>query len=135
MTTASADTLLTMQKARLAVQNLACNPQAQRRYIQIGWMPEAIENLDNAVADLDQIVAEGAVTPDQADQLRELHRLLHHGLDTHEDFLELKISEPREFLFGNALQNDDWRAIRKAARPLYKELMGDGAHFISIMAK
>jgi len=135
MTTASADTLLTMQKARLAVQNLACNQQAQRRYIQIGWMPEAIENLDKAVGDLGQIQEEGAVTAEQADQLRELHRLVHHGLDSHEDFLELKSSEPREFLFSKALENDDWRAIRTVARPLYKELMGDGAHFISIMAK
>ena len=135
MTTASADTLLTMQKARLAVQNLACNPQAQRRYIQIGWMPDAIANLDNAVDNLDAIVEEGAVTADQADKLRELHRLLHHGLDTHEDFLELGISEPREFLFGNALENDDWDAVRNTARPLFGELMGDGALFISIMAK
>jgi hypothetical protein len=137
MATASADTLVTMQKGRLAVQNLACVPQAQRRYIQIGWMPDAIANLDNAVANLDQITEEGAITPDQADQMREVHRLLHHGLDTHDNFLEFdsEKDDEREFILSDALQNDDWEAIRQAARKLFGDIAGEGSVFIAINAK
>jgi hypothetical protein len=137
MATASAETLVTMQKGRLAIQNFANVPQSQRRYVQIGWMKDAIKNLDNTIADLDTLVAEEAVTPDQAEQMREVHRLLHHGLDTHDDFLEFdpEKDDEREWLLSNGLENDDWEAIRQAARKLYGDIAGEGSVFIAINAK
>ena len=135
MAQATSESLEIMQKARLAIQNLACVPQAQRRYIQMGWMPNAIVNLDNAVENLDSLIGDELVTPEQADKMRELHRLVHHGLDTHEDFLEEKISGPREFLLGHALENDDWEAIRQVARNLFGDVAGEDSVFIAINAK
>lgn len=137
MATASAETLVTMQKGRLAIQNLANVPQSQRRYVQMGWMTDAIQNLDNAVADADTLVEEGALTADQAEEMVEVHRLLHHGLDTHDNFLEFdpEKDDEREFLLSDALQNDDWEAIRQKARKLFGDIAGEGSVFIAINAK
>jgi len=137
MATASAETLVTMQKGRLAIQNLANVPQSQRRYVQMGWMKDAIQNLDNAVEDLDTLLAEEAITADQAEQMREVHRLLHHGLDTHDNFLEFdsEKDDERQFLLSNGLENDDWEAIRQAARKLFGDIAGEGSVFIAINAK
>ena len=137
MATASAETLVTMQKGRLAVQNLANVPQAQRRYVQMGWMNDAIVSLDNAVAGLDTLVAEEALTADQAEQMREVHRLLHRALDSHDNFLEFspETDDEREWLLSDGLENDEWEAIRQVARKLYGDIAGPGSVFIAINAK
>ena len=137
MATASAETLITMQKGRLAIQNLANVPQSQRRYVQMGWMKDAIQNLDNAVADADTLVAEGALTANQAEQMLEVHRLLHQALDTHDNFLEFdpEQDDERTFLLSDALENDEWEAIRQTARKLFGDIAGEGSVFIAIMAK
>lgn len=137
MATASAETLVTMQKGRLAVQHLANVPQSQRRYVQMGWMEDAIGHLDNAVADADTLVGEELLTAEQAEQMREIHRMLHESLDKHENFLEFdrEKDDEREWLLSDGLQNEEWEAIRQKARKLYGDIAGEGSVFIAINAK
>jgi polyhydroxyalkanoate synthesis regulator phasin len=123
------------QLLRLAVQNLACAPQAQRRYVQLGWMARALDNLDRVGADVDKLVADGELKTEQAQLIRELREEVARQVSNHEDFIEEADSGPREYLFGNALENEDWERIRQLARRGHTLLMGEGSVFIALMAK
>jgi hypothetical protein len=123
------------QLLRLAVQQLACAPQAQRRTVQLGHMPRAVDNLQRIAADLDPLVDAGLLDEEQADLVRALRDALVANLESHDDFLELRDSAPREFLLGNALETDDWHALRLTARRAYHAIHGDKSPFIAIMAK
>src|SRR3954469_4845955 len=96
------------QLLRLAVQNLACHPQAQRRYVQMGWMGRAVGNLQRIGADLGGLVAEGKLDADQAQLIGELREQVADALARRPDLLAEERAAPREFLFSDALENDDW---------------------------
>jgi len=123
------------QLLRLAVQNLACSPQAQRRYVQMGWMPRALSNLDHIGANVDVLVGEGRLNAKPAAMIKQLRDQVKEAQARQEDFIEEKASGPREFLFGHALENDDWEAIRQHARRIHTEIMGEESVFIAIQAK
>lgn len=123
------------QLLRLAVQNLACSPQAQRRYVQLGFMRRAIGNLQRVGADVDRLVAEGALDAEQAELVRQLREDVAQQMSTHEDFLEEANAAPREFLFGTALENEDWERVRQLARRGHSMLAGEESVFVAIMAK
>ncbi len=123
------------QVLKLAVQNLACHPQAQRRYVQIGWMNRAIANLREIGADLDALVAAGDFTEEEATVVRQLLDEFDNALSQRPDLLAFEGREPREFLFSNALENEEWDRIRQSARVAHRKLSGDRSVFISIMAK
>jgi hypothetical protein len=123
------------QILKLAVQNLACHPQAQRRYVQLGWMDRAVANLERIGADLDPLVATEDISEEEAAIVRELRDEVQRALSRRPGLLELDRRGPREFLFSNALENDDWDRIRQIARLAHGKLSGGRSVFISIMAK
>jgi hypothetical protein len=123
------------QLLRLAVQQLACAPQAQRRTVQLGHMQRAVDNLQRIGADLEPLVDAGVLDADQAGLVADLRDELAADLERHDDFLELRDSAPRAFLLGSALENDDWHALRLTARRAYHAIHGDKSPFIAIMAK
>lgn len=120
---------------RLAVQNLACAPQAQRRYVQLDMMRRAIGNLDRIGARAGELVASGELDADQAARVSELREEVLHQLDANPDFLEEAHAADREFLFGHALENDGWTRIRALARPCHSALVGEESPFLALRAK
>jgi hypothetical protein len=125
----------TAQLLRLAVQNFACHPQAQRRYVQMGWMDRAVQNLTRLTADPDALVAEGELSESEVQLVMGVREQLEAGLAEHADLLEADRRAPREFLFTNALENDSWDRIRETARAAHHQLSGDKSVFVSINAK
>ncbi len=123
------------QILRLAVQNLACHPQAQRRYVQMGWMDRAVDNLARIGAELDSLVTDGDITAEEAVLVGELRDEVAGALSRRPDLLQADRRAPREFLFSDALENEDWEAIRQLARVAHGKLSGGRSVFISIMAK
>ena len=124
-----------VQLVRLAIQNLACAPQAQRRYVQLGMMPRAIDNLQRVGGRLDELVEAGALTAEQAGLIAEVRDEV--GRHTAEDpeFFEEERSGAREFLFSDALENDRWHSLRHRARSCYTALAGEESPFVAIMAR
>jgi hypothetical protein len=122
------------QLLRLAVQNLACHPQSQRRYVQLGWMDRAIANLAEIAADLSPLVEAGEVKEEDAAQVVALRDTVNAALERRPDLLQVDHRQPRAFLFSNALEDDDWNGIRQLARALHRKLSGDRSVFVSIMA-
>jgi hypothetical protein len=123
------------QVLRLSVQNLACHPQAQRRYVQIGWMDRAVANFTQITENLSPLVAEGEINAEDVQLLQELRAAVIDTADRHPDFLQTNIRQPREFLFSKALEDEGWERIRTLARAAHGRLSGDRSVFISIMAK
>lgn len=123
------------QILKLAVQNLACHPQAQRRYVQLGWMDRAVANLARIGGELDTLVADGDITAEDATLVGELRDEVAGALSRRPDLLQLDRRAPREFLFSDALENEDWDRIRQIARVAHGKLSGGSSVFISIMAK
>ena len=123
------------QLLRLAVQNLACAPQAQRRYVQMGLMRRAVANLDRLGADPGTLEGGKPIAPEGAGLIRALREDVLAQVQAHPDFLEETGAEPREYLFGHALENEDWERIRRQARRCHSHLAGDGSPFLAIMAK
>jgi hypothetical protein len=123
------------QLLRLAVQNLACHPQAQRRYVQMGWMSRAVGNLQRVGASLDDLVADGKLEHDQAEDIAELRDLLAQTLERRPDVVGEDRAADRDYLFSDALEDEDWEAIRQRARRLHHALAGESSVFVAIMAK
>jgi hypothetical protein len=120
---------------RLAVQNLACHPQAQRRYVQMGWMDRAFTNLTEITEDLSPLLADNEISSEDAALLEQLRAAVIDAVDRRPDLLQPDTRQPREFLFSNALEDEDWDRIRTLARSAHGRLSGDRSVFISIMAK
>jgi hypothetical protein len=120
---------------RLAVQNLACSPQAQRRYVQLDMMRRAIGNLDRVGARADELVASGELDAEQAARVSELRSEVLRQMEANADFLEEADAAEREFLFGHALENDGWTRIRQLARPCHTALVGEDSPFLALRAK
>jgi hypothetical protein len=129
------DTAQRKQLLRLAVQNLACAPQAQRRYVQMGWMRRAVENLIRVGDELDALRSAGELDAEQAALVSELREEVMRHLDTNQDFLEERDAAPREFLFGHALENAAWNRVRHMARRCHSNIAGADAPFAAIMAR
>jgi hypothetical protein len=125
----------TAQLLRLAIQNLACHPQAQRRYVQMGWMDRAVDNLTKLAADPDALAGEGELSESEIELVVGVREQLEAALAANPDLLERDRRAPREFLFTNALETESWDRIRVLARVAHHELSGDKSVFISINAK
>jgi hypothetical protein len=120
---------------RLAIQNLSCAPQAQRRYVQLGMMPRAIGNLRRIADNLDGLIASGELNDQQATMVRDVRDRLEAGLVSEPDFLAESRAAPREFLFGTALETDSWEDLRQTARICFTALAGDTSPFVAINAR
>jgi hypothetical protein len=120
---------------RLAVQNLACAPQAQRRYVQLDLMRRAIGNLDRVGARARELVAEGELDPRQAELVGGLRDEVLHQMAADPDFLEEEGSGERDYLFGHALETEGWGRVRTLARACHTELVGADSPFLALRAK
>jgi hypothetical protein len=123
------------QLLRLAVHNLACHPQAQRRYVQSGWMAAAFANLTRLGAQLDTLEAEGKLDADEAEEIGALRDLVAQTLERRPHLLEDEDVDTREYLFSQALEDEDWEVIRQRARKVHARLAGANSVFIAINAK
>jgi hypothetical protein len=123
------------QLLRLAVHNLACHPQAQRRYVQSGWMDAAIGNLARIGAHVDALEAEGKLGAEEAREVADLRDLVATTLERRPDLVDKENAGPRDYLFSHALEDEDWEAIRQRARAVHARLAGENSVFIAIMAK
>jgi hypothetical protein len=98
-------------------------------------MDRAVANLTRIGADLDALVTAGDLTAEEAKVVRDVRDELNDALSRRPDLLHSDGREPREFLFSDALENEDWDRIRQSARVAHRKLSGDRSVFISIMAK
>ena len=123
------------QLLRLAVQQLACAPQAQRRTCQLGHLSRAVDNLDRLGADLEPLREADVLDDEQAALVTALWEQLRRQRQADPDFLPQADTEKREFLFTTALETPQWHELRLAARRAYHAIQGDRSPFIAIMAK
>lgn len=120
---------------RLAIQNLSCAPQAQRRYVQLGMMRRAVNNLQRIGEQLPALVEAGDLDAQQAEMIGEICASVKANIAADPDFLAESGAAPREFLFGDALETDAWEELRQRARRCYSSLAGDRSPFVAITAR
>jgi hypothetical protein len=120
---------------RLAVQNLANAPQAQRRYVQLGLMPKAIGALEGLGADPRAIEGGDEFSDEGVAMIIDLRAEVMRQMEAVDDLMELKRSAPREFLFSDALENEAWEGIRQSARRTHTEISGEVSALLAVMAK
>ncbi len=111
-----------LDRLRFAALALAQPPSSQRRWVQLGNMRGACEILDIHAGSIDLFEREGVLTDEQA---RSMRKVLAGYLDlreTREDILEERRAEPRDFLWSDALEDEDWRRLRHLARDCYLTL-------------
>jgi hypothetical protein len=123
------------QLLRLAVQQLACAPQAQRRTVQLGHLPRAVANLDRLGADLAPFVTAGVLDDEQAALVATVRDELQQRLADDPEFLAQAEAAPREFLFSSALETEEWHKLRLVARRAYHAIAGEQSPFIAITAR
>ncbi|HLH67178.1 MAG TPA: hypothetical protein VKV27_15920 [Solirubrobacteraceae bacterium] len=111
---------------RIAIMNLACAPQAQRRYVQLGTLERACDTVASIAPRAGSLVAEGLLSAQAAGHLQEVCTALESLKAAREDYLAQRGSERREYLFGEALQDEHWHRVRHAARRCFSA-MREGA--------
>lgn len=119
------------QLLRLAIQNLACHPQAARRYVQMGWYARSVANLQRIGADLDAFVRDGRLDAETAAEVRALRDAVSAVLERRPNDLDEEAVSPRDYLFSNALEDEDWAAVRLQARKLHAHLSSDQFTFVA----
>lgn len=130
------DPRITQQRVlRLAVQNLAAPPQAQRRYVQLGWLRRAVDNFLEISGDRQKLEETLQFDGSQIALLQALRAELEAQLAANPGLLEDQDADRRAFLFTHALENDQWHSIRHKARRCYTAIAGDESPFIAIMAR
>jgi hypothetical protein len=103
---------------RIAVMNLACAPQAQRRYVQLGMLQRACATIDELAPRIDEL----SFSSEQKEQIRELASQLERLRSSSSDFMHLSESGTRAFLYGTALEEPEWSGVRTVARRLFTQL-------------
>jgi hypothetical protein len=107
---------------RMAVMTLACAPQAQRRYVQLGMLKRATGAIADLLPRLDEVKGPAALTDRQVELLTTLREEFARLQASGEDYLHEREADTRDFLFGHALEDDAWHRVRHAARACYTEL-------------
>jgi hypothetical protein len=115
---------------RFAMQNLACAPQAQRRYVQLGFMARTVANLNRIAPNLDALVDAGLLDEEQADLANQVQAELSRRLQENPGFLREEVSGPREFLYSHELEGPDWHELRHLARRANSAIVGEGSLFV-----
>ena len=104
---------------RIAVTNLACAPQAQRRYVQLGMLQRACATVERMAPAAEQLEF---LDDGQRERLRGLGAELARLRETGADFMHEGEPSTREFLHSKALEDPGWAALRHAARRLFTQL-------------
>ncbi|WCB92095.1 hypothetical protein DSM104299_00780 [Baekduia alba] len=112
---------------RLALMNLACGPQAQRRYVQLGSLQRACSTVEAHAPRVGELVSAGLLDEQQAAQLEELGSEVAKLRAASDDFMAERDAGPRDFLFGHALEDEGWHNLRHHARTLFTSLRETGS--------
>ncbi len=109
------------QRLRAATMNLACGAAAQRRFVQLGMLQRSCATIAELAPQLGTFRNDGALSSGQAALLAQLAAEL-DALSKTEDFIREREAGPREFLFGDALQDEGWHRVRHLARACFTAL-------------
>lgn len=109
---------LTIASKRLkkAVSLLGGPAQAHRRTVQLGRFQGTCKFLSEDGARVEEMVAAGHLTEEQAAQIALTRELLLRLKEGREDPLAEGRSGPREFLWSEELEDEEWEGVRLAAR-------------------
>lgn len=106
-------------RLRMAIMNVACAPQAQRRYAQLGMLQRSIETLEAEAPELRRHRDEGVITDAELDALETVQARLAEIPLSDEALGDLEGVYSRDFLFSHALENEAWTKARYAARKCF----------------
>lgn len=112
-------------KLRFAAMNLGCNPQAQRRYVQLGMLQRAAKVIEEEGGRAPELRDAGVLEPSQAGLVASLRDELGRLREGTADYMQEREAGPREFLFGHALENEGWHRVRHLARSCFAALRED----------
>lgn len=134
MTQPAPDQTVQRQRAlRLAVQHIAAPAQAQRRYAGLGWLRGTVTSYLELSADRELLAR--SFNDEQIALLQELRAQLARELDADPDFIDDKGAERREYIFTDALETEQWQALRLLARRCWTAIAGEESPFIAIQAR
>jgi hypothetical protein len=111
-----------VDRLRLAIHPFAGHPQAQRRWVQLGYMQRSSEMLDVEAGRVDAYVAAGALTSDHARQVAEVIEAFNAVKARRDDLFYDQECAPRAFLWSTAFEEDDWIDLRAKARRIFGAL-------------
>lgn len=110
------------QRLFQAITILAGPAQAHRRNVQLGLLSKTTDGILAEGRRAQEFRQLGLLTAEQAELVTDVYDRLLKLRDGREDFLEQRGSEKREYLWGKALEDEEWRAVRHAARRCYTAL-------------
>lgn len=119
-----------VNRVRMAVHPLGGHPQAQRRWLQMGFM-RSIATLEHDAGRFGEFVAAGAATEDQAQLVAEaLSAFQAVKASRGDDPFYGEASRTRAFLLSDAFEEDDWSDLRFKARSAFAALNAGRGNFI-----
>lgn len=107
---------------RFGILALAVPPSAARRWVQLGMMQRACGPLVAGLAGVDHLEAIGEIDSNQGKLAREVVSLFENLKSQRDDVFEERDAGPRSFMWSDALDDDDWKEIRRKARICYGAL-------------
>lgn len=110
-----------VNRLRIAIHPLAGHPQAQRRWVQMGFV-KATDFLEVHANQVDAYVAAGAATPDQARLVADVLAAFLEVKAARPDLFYERECGPRAFLWSTAFEEDEWTDLRVKARLAFSAL-------------
>lgn len=124
----------TKTKLRFAVMNLGCAPLAQRRYVQLGWLQNAAQTVEEEGAKTREMLEADVIDSSQADLITSVRAELVKLRESTDDYMDERDAGPREYLYSHAFEDEGWGKVRHLARSCFTSLkegsqpsFGDGA--------
>ena len=107
---------------RFGVLALAIPPGAARRWVQLGMMQRVCQPLNAGLAGVDHLEAAGEIDANQRYLATEVVSLFTRLRAERDDVFEERDAAPRSFMWSDALDDDQWKEIRRKARVCYAAL-------------
>jgi hypothetical protein len=120
---------------RIALVILGGPPQAQRRHVQLGTIRRASETVMQFDDDREGLIHAELIDDETAALVTELAAEIRLRLSANADFFRESVAAPREFLFGDELETDEWSSVRLAARRAFTAVAGETSRFTALIAK
>lgn len=113
---------LSEPQLRFGVLALAIPPGAARRWVQLGMMQRVCQPLEAGLAGVHHLETVGEIDVNQRQLAAEVVSLFARLRDERDDVFEERDAGPRSFMWSDALDDDDWKKIRRKARVCYAAL-------------
>lgn len=107
------------QRLFQAITILAGPAQAHRRNVQLGLFGRTTDMVTAEGRRAEELMKAGLLSVKQAELVSDVYGRLQKLRDSREDHLEQSGASKREYLWGTALEDEEWRALRHAARRCY----------------